>query len=56
MMVLALVERVLTLTLSPEGRGDDGGDISARFEAEPSPVSRFARSTLSLKGRGEVRS
>lgn len=31
-MVLALVERPLTLTLSPEGRGDDGGACGARFE------------------------
>lgn len=34
-MVLALFERPLTLTLSPEGRGDDGGACGARFELEP---------------------
>jgi len=28
-MVLALVERPLTLTLSPEGRGDEGGECGA---------------------------
>lgn len=30
MMVLALVERPLTLALSPEGRGDDGGECGAK--------------------------
>jgi hypothetical protein len=50
-MVLALVEGPLTLTLSPEGRGDDGGECGARLEAEP--LTRFALCAIHPLPQGE---